>query len=428
MTKLDMKTFLCHLWLIGSLLVLFAPSAYAASRQFTLYKGEVKVLKLGPIERVAIGDGNIVSTTVLKTGQLVVLAGKNGVSDMHIWLKNGRQYAYRVTVLPGAMLATGTKIGELLDKIPGVKLTTIGGKMLVEGDVDPEKKKLISTLVSQFPDLVDLTVVKSVPSTRMISMLVQIVEISTNALDNLGIDWNSPINGPAAGVVAPGVSNAYSTLASPDGLTLPNGLDGAFFGIATGLTSSINLLAQSGQAYLLAEPRLSTKSGGTATFLAGGEVPIPVTSGLGSTNVIFKKYGIQLKIKPVTDDKGNILAHVETEVSDVNPNQTVQGIPGFLTRSASTDISMHEGQTMVISGLINQNTGESVTGIPGLRDIPILGALFRSKTFQNKESELVIFVTPRIYGADSELNKRALARMQKLQKRFTKNIDDQLMD
>jgi pilus assembly protein CpaC len=430
MSKHWLKTLVRNLSLMGALLVPLISSANAAlSRQFTLYIGEVKVLKLGQVERVAIGNGKVVSTTALKSGQLVVLAGKQGVSDMHIWLKDGRQYAYRVTVLPGSMLASGQKIKAILDKIAGIKVSMIGGKMLVQGEVGKTQKKLISTLIGQFPGLVDLTTLKTVPSTRMIAMKVQIVEISTSAVKQLGINWASSINGPAGLVATPRMNSAYNTLSAPTGFsTLPASETGAFFGIVSGITSSINLLAQSGQAYLLAQPTLSTKSGGTATFLAGGEIPIPITSSLGSTNVIFKKYGVQLKIQPVADSKGDIVAHVQTEVSDVDPNESVNGIPGFLTRSTSTDISMHKGQTMVISGLVKQNTGVSNSGIPGLRNLPILGPLFRSKSFQDHQSELVIFVTPTIYGPNSKLNQHDLARMQKLKKRFSKNIDDQLMD
>jgi pilus assembly protein CpaC len=173
---------------------------------------------------------------------------------------------------------------------------------------------------------------------------------------------------------------------------------------------------QNGQAYILANPRLVTRSGGTATFLAGGEVPIPVSAGFGAVSVTYKNYGVKLKIQPDVDHQGNILATVDTAISQINPALTVQGYPAFLTRKTDSVVNVHSGQTIVLSGLIHATGANSINKLPWLGDIPILGTLFRDTQFQHNQSELVIFVTPEVINPNSPAN-RAMIRQgrQKLQ-------------
>jgi pilus assembly protein CpaC len=196
-----------------------------------------------------------------------------------------------------------------------------------------------------------------------------------------------------------------------------------FFGIATEIISSINLARNSGDAIILAEPSLSARSGGEAEFLSGGEIPLPVTSNDGQASVEFKEFGIKLRIKPTADDAGNIIAEVETELSTVDPSLSVGGIPGFRTRKASTDASLKNGQTLVISGLVNRELSDNTTGFAFLSKIPVLGALFRSKDFRNNKSELVIFVTPYIYDELSDINLKAIERSNRMRSEFLENIE-----
>lgn len=430
------------LWVAVCLLlaVLGTASAFAAgSKTLAMYKGQVKVVQLGDIDRVAVGDGKVVSTSILKNGQLVILAEGVGMTSLHVWMKNRHQFAYKINVAENDADIVTQEVAGILSRYKGMNVRSMGGKTLIEGAANPIAKKIITKLSGSFPGIVDLTHEQKVTSDRMISMLVQISEVNTNKLNKLGIDWDTTIAGPSAGIAADAFKNSAYRIFNTDaaknfqikaGKDLTTDIAGrGYFGITSAITSRINLLVSSGYAYMLAQPRLSAKSGGSASFLAGGEVPLPSQSSLGGSNVEFKKYGIVLNIKPVADSEGNILAHVETEVSAVDPSVAVNGIPGFLTRTTSTDISMRDGQTMVISGLVDQNTSTANSGLAWLKDIPILGALFRSKDFRNKKTELVIFVTPTIYDANSTLNKQALARGKTLQKQFEKTLNqDGLVD
>src|SRR5690606_20949803 len=190
-------------------------------------------------------------------------------------------------------------------------------------------------------------------------MDVRIMEFRRNALRDLGIQWQSTIDGPSGGAIRDFDTSFYRIL--PDGSPFEDLVDGmppinswaTYFGLATSITSRINLLTESGDAYELASPQLSARSGGTASFLAGGEIPIPMVGAFGATTVEFREYGIKLDIEPIVNGNGEISAVVSTEVSKIDPSVAVQGIPGLLTRKTDTEMNVRDGQTIVISGLVN---------------------------------------------------------------------------
>ncbi len=307
----------------------------------------------------------------------------------------------------------------------------MGDFTVIEGEIDERYRPVVDAVTKQYEGMLDLTRKASVAANApMIYMDVKITEFNTNKLDELGIKWDSSINGPGVGYMNQkfmddGQFNLLQT--TPDstlaGLAADLGTIErplGFFGIATYITSRINFLVSNGDALILAQPRLSARSGGTADFLAGGEVPIPITGADGQLNVEYKKYGISLIIAPVTDALGNIQANVETEVSAIDPSTSVQGLPGFLTRKTNADVAMRNGETLVISGLVNREMSDQVDKLPFLGDLPIIGALFRSTEFRNKRTELVIFVTPTIYDAASQKNRDGVARSRELIEEFLK--------
>lgn len=151
-------------------------------------------------------------------------------------------------------------------------------------------------------------------------------------------------------------------------------------------------------ATVLAEPQLSTRSGYKATFHAGGEIPYSVASVNGVT-VQFKPYGVRLDIEPRVARSGAIRAVIDSEVSSIDTSVSTTNGPALLTRRTRTEFNVRPGETIVLSGLLQRSVSTDMEGLPFLGNIPILGALFRSKRFQNKETELVVFVTP--YLVDS---------------------------
>ncbi|MGH9580127.1 MAG: type II and III secretion system protein family protein, partial [Terriglobales bacterium] len=165
---------------------------------------------------------------------------------------------------------------------------------------------------------------------------------------------------------------------------------------------AIRALQQKNLAQILAEPNLIALNGQEASFLAGGEFPIPIVQGggnVGNVTIQFKEFGVRLKFTPLIMPNGNIRLKVTPEVSqlDFANGVTLQGftIPGLVTRRAQTELELLDGQSFVIAGLIDNRVANIVSKVPGLGDIPILGALFRSKSVQKNNSELMVLVTAR---------------------------------
>jgi len=155
-----------------------------------------------------------------------------------------------------------------------------------------------------------------------------------------------------------------------------------------------------GQGKILASPNLICRSGKEADFFAGGEFPIKI-SGFKSNNVVWKKYGIMLKVRPKADSSGRMSIGIETEVSTIDPSRVVDGIPGLLTNRISSHFDLTRSQTIVLSGLLKNEEGKSSDGLPGLSRIPVLGALFGSREFRENRTELVILVRPTIVREDA---------------------------
>jgi pilus assembly protein CpaC len=225
----------------------------------------------------------------------------------------------------------------------------------------------------------------------------------------LGVNWAISANGPSVGL---NLSGGHNT-----GPRLPNS---NVFGIASNLSSMLDLTEQAGESWTLAEPTVSCKSGGSAKFTVGGEIPVPVAAGLGTTTVIYKDYGVILEFKPVMDDQGNVSSTIVAEVSqpdDSLSNVGNNGLVAFTKTRTETEVSLKENETLVISGLLKNNGYHSATGIPGAKDIPVLGSLFKSKNFKNERTELVVMVTPRPIQAQSEINTASIQQADRMQVR-----------
>lgn len=431
----EAKMIIKQLVTIAFFMLLNTAAAAQSTDSLNVFKGEVKIMQMpAEVDRVAVGNGDLLSTSLLDNGQLLLLAEGEGETNVHIWYANGEEHDIKVQILPRDSNRVMAELTILLADLKGIKVRQVGEKIFLTGTVTEAEKPVLDTVTAEYEGVMNLTHAATpppqiLPRDKMIYMDVKITEFSTNRLEDLGIDWANPIAGPSAGVVGTAVRNPEFRASAGDepgisfgGAISPLTTNAGYFGIATEITSRLNFLESSGDAVILAQPRLSARSGGEAEFLAGGEVPIPTTGSLGSSNVEFKEFGISLNISPVVDHLNNVLAKVATEVSAIDQSNSVQGIPGFLTRKTSTDVSMRDGQTLVLSGLISQELGKDVNQLSFLGDIPILGALFRSNSWRNRETELVIFVTPSVYDAESVLNKQAVDRSQQLKDTFNDRV------
>ena len=162
---------------------------------------------------------------------------------------------------------------------------------------------------------------------------------------------------------------------------------------------AIKALEERGLARRLAEPNLIARSGETASFLAGGEVPIPVSQDNGNISVTYKKYGVSLDFKPTVLKDGLVSLDIAPEVSSIDPSASVAvgnglSVPGFIVRRASTSVDLKNGQSFMIAGLLQSQNDITTSRIPGLGKLPVLGPLLSSKSYQRRETDLVIIVTP----------------------------------
>ena len=248
-----------------------------------------------------------------------------------------------------------------------------------------------------------------------VNLQVRIAEVSRSFVKNIGVNLQSfdKSGGFNFGVTqGRGASTQYTpggplfsgvTSASP-GTSLLTGLAGATTIGAAGnvlgldLISALDLGERDGQVSTLANPNITVISGETASFLAGGEIPIPISQGLGAVSVEFKQYGVSLSYTPTVLADGRISMRVRPEVSQLTSDGavTINGttIPALSTRRAETTVEMGSGQSMMIGGLLQNSHNNSITKAPGVGDVPVIGALFRSNAFQRNETELMIVITP----------------------------------
>lgn len=234
----------------------------------------------------------------------------------------------------------------------------------------------------------------------MVEVGVEIMEIESQSALKAGLSWGS-ITASSTG--SPEITSNNVSIAenSPPPLLT--------FGSLTrqALTASVQLLIDRGKAKILAKPKLLAVSGEEASFLAGGEVPYVTENKLGSTNIQWKPYGVKLKVKPTIDGDGIISADLRAEVSGLDiQNGTAIGsgivVPALKTRWVETSVYMKSGSTLVIAGLISEENQKLTSGVPLISDIPVLGELFRFTDNEEKQSELVIFVTPSLVGQGGE--------------------------
>jgi pilus assembly protein CpaC len=393
-----------------------------------LYVGAVELYKLANVERIVVGNGKVLSTKVIDNKGVLLIGESAGDTDLQLWQKNGQLIKLSITVTADNAKKTADKVKAMLSAFPSLSVVENDGLIIVQGEADLAQKEQLEKILEAGTNVVSL--VKYLKFAKvmapMIKMQVKIVEFNKSTLNNIGIKWDQGMSGPAFGVAKAFSSNPIFSVTSPgqyaEGISqaVTNSIGPldtrgwSYFGIATGIGSQIQLLAEKGDARMLAEPNLTTRSGESASFLAGGEFPIRSINSLGSVDVVFKEYGVKLDIEPVVDDELNIVSRVMAEVSSIDPSVAVDGIPGMLTRRTESVINVKNNETIVISGLVNSEMSKIVNKFPLLGDIPILGELFKSRDFKDSKTELVIFVTPVVVYPGIEEHDKQLARGQEM--------------
>ncbi|OGP76005.1 MAG: hypothetical protein A2Z40_00780 [Deltaproteobacteria bacterium RBG_19FT_COMBO_60_16] len=362
--------FLLHtriLWTIGALLL----SAPSNADPLQLRRGFQQILDHAGVTRISIGNPDIIEARTLPKGDGVIVVGKKeGETDLVLWEK-GKKITWEVTVREKNAILEETR--AFAAAFTDLTVTDTGSSAIVSGTVSsPAERKLLDDFARSRPN-VHLRLSLPEEKRSLLSYDLKIIEISKGATSQLGVRW--PDSLPLKG--------SWTT----------GGNTSSVFSVASDFEARLNLLLADGRARILANPHLVCESGESASFLAGGEIPIVILTPETRT-VEWKTYGIILKLQPKMDAGNKIRTQISAEISTVDHGSGSSQIPSFLTRRVTTHFSGPAGGTVMLSGLIKSEIAKDVAKIPLLGQIPVLGELFKSRSFRESESELAIFITP----------------------------------
>jgi len=359
-----------------------------------------------PIKRVAVGNPDVAGITVVSKKTLLITAKQVGTTEVSIWESEQATEPSRIVKV---VINADTSVAEQ-------RLQTINADAL---DVDAAGNELVlsgaaKSLEEHAAARQSLTNDTQVPLDVSVSDFdsqvqidIKVVEVSRQSMMRAGFFLGRNHNNRTIAIGSPGTlsgveSNASGfTLNSSSGfLPLNNAFNLVVGNAGSGLLGALSVLEANGFAYTLAEPSLTSISGQSATFLAGGEFPVPIRTGGGSDSTItiqYKEYGVRLMLTPTVLDANRIFLKISPEVSELDFNNTVQtggvSVPGLRVRRTDTSVALGNGESFVISGLVSRNTLSNVDKFPWLGDLPIIGAFFRSTRFDREDKELLMVVT-----------------------------------
>lgn len=384
-----------------------------------------KYMQAPKITRIAIGNPEIADVRMLSARDYLLIGKKAGSTSLIVWSANGVREEYSVYVSgddQGMASAIQQAIGY-----PGITAQMMNGKVLLRGTVKNQYEHDTAIKIAQLylgsgggstssattasgtngsqgsatdENIIDLLEM-SHPS--QIRLEAQLIEINTDDEKNLGIQYWSPTLGNSSSGITPGASGLVYV-----GEDMYN-KRGSFGWIGSHLSTidaSLHALVTNGKARILSRPSITTMSGKTANILIGGRIPIPTSAGDGEISIDWREYGIRLNIEPVVDGENKITSKVHAEVSTLDYGHAVVennfSIPALASREADAVINVRSGATMAIGGLLNSEDSKTVSKIPLLGDLPIIGQFFRhtSKTRDNRE--LLILITPTLVSEDTE--------------------------
>jgi pilus assembly protein CpaC len=353
-----------------------------------------------PIERFSVSNPDI-AEAVLVAGDQVVVNGKAfGQINFIAWEKGtGRFLVFDVYVRTNLSLID-SQVHALWPK-DDIRLSQANGSVVISGSVsDPSIATQIDAVV-QAAGFKTVNLLQSpVKNSLQVQLMVRVAEVSRNRMRELGTSYGYQASPGSGGYINSG--GGPSSLGDVTGGILSGSISSGLnlFIMGGNSLSFIRALQQQGALRALAEPNLIAMNGQEASFLAGGEFPIPIVqggSGGNTVSIVFKEYGVRLNFKPTIIDEDHIRLELEPEVSTLDFANGVRFdgfiIPALRTRRAKTGVELRDGQSFALAGLLDNSETQQLSKVPGLGDIPILGNLFRSKQFQKNESELMFIVT-----------------------------------
>jgi pilus assembly protein CpaC len=369
-------------------------SASTTTKTIKIAKGKPRTIHFSKdFFEIVIGDPEIANVTPLTDQSFYVLGHKLGTTGIALFDEN-KQLVGSIDI--EVTYDTAQLNATIAQNLPesDIRASTANGQVVLSGDAkDQPTADKARTIAKQFNEGKDVIDSVKVTSSQQVQLDVRFVEVNRQAVIDLGAKYS-----------ANAVQGINGLKAFLDPAEMVQATTGQIVGrlLAPGVSVDVTLkaLENKGLARRLAEPNLIARSGEKASFLAGGEFPIPVAGSQGSVTVEFKKYGVGLEFSPKVLSDGLIALDIAPEVSAIDTTNSYKvgniAIPGFIVRRAKTSVDLRDGQSFMIAGLLQTFNDVSLERIPGIGKAPVIGSLFSSKQYQRRETELVIIVTPHL--------------------------------
>lgn len=394
-----------------------AQGTLAPANDVTLSVGTGRMVRpSGQVAEVFVADENVADVHASSPSQIYIFGKAAGNTTVYATDRSGR-VVYSANVRVGQNLGSVSQMLQVAMPEAEITATPMNGMVLLTGTVaQPQDAAEAERLVKAFVGVnVEVVTRLRTATPQQVYLQVRIAEVSRTLARDIGVNLTSadrtggfqfglgqgrgaavqfnPGGPMGVNVTAGAAATSVVTSVTPGGTFAAAG---RLLGVD--LLSSLDLGETTGQVVTLAEPTLVALSGETATFLAGGEFPVPIPQSLGTVTIEYKQYGVGLAFSPTVLENGRISIRVRPEVSELSAQGAVRfngfEIPSLTTRRAETTVELGSGQSFVIGGLLRNSNSNSIARQPGLGNIPILGALFRSTRYRREETELMIVVTP----------------------------------
>ena len=377
------------------------------SEKLDLVVGKSVILKSSePVKRVSIAAPEIADFVVLSPREIYLTGKTAGATNLTLWQNKKVAAIYDLEVAYD-ISRLKQKLHDLLPDERDLRVIATHDSITLSGLISSTANlSQALALAGAFAPENKVVNLLKVAGVHQVMLEVRVAEMSRSLTKRLGFNFSYLSSGgdfgisTLGGLVSPAADGVLA--AGPVGLAISPAVN-ALFRFKTGSatwTGLIDALKDDGLLKILAEPTLVALSGQTADFLAGGEFPVPVPQGLGTVGIEYKQFGVSLSFTPTVLSPDKISIKVVPEVSELDFSTAIQTqgfvVPGTTTRRISTVVELADGQSFAIAGLLRETVVDSLSKYPLLGNIPILGALFRSRSFQKRETELIIVITPRL--------------------------------
>jgi pilus assembly protein CpaC len=364
--------------------------------------GQSRVINFDrPVGRFSVSNPEIAEAVLVTPDQVLVNGKAFGQVNFIAWEQSGGQYLVFDVFVRANLSLIDSQIRVLFPK-DDIRLSQANGSVVLSGNVSDPATATRAQSVVEAAGFKTVNMLNSpVQNMTQVQLQVRVAEVNRSRMRDLGSSYTSVNGGTSVYASGGGPASLSSASSLPSlGTTFASSALNLFlFNNAIGTASYIRALQTQGAFRELAEPNLIAMNGQSASFLAGGEFPVPVVQGgeKSTVTIIFKEYGVRLNFKPTIIDEDHIRLELEPEVSTIDFANGVKFdgflIPALRTRRAQTGVELRDGQSFALAGLLDNNETKSLSKVPVLGDIPVLGTLFKSKSFQKSETELMFIVT-----------------------------------